>query len=693
MQIGPYDIIQEVYRTKPVTIYMARDIETDEIVALKLLTLDLYQQRSYRELFMLETEIMATATIQEAPVVPMLGAGFYEEQPYLVLKWMTGGTLAERITPGGMSIEEIAPIIERIARALDVIHEVNVIHRDVKPDNILFDENGQAFLADFGGVKTLTKSGQSNSDDVLGTMQYMPPEAIEAEYSLSTDIYSFGITIYEMFTGEHPYNEVTLLGAMTAHINRPMPDITILRPDIPGAVNDVIRKATSKTPSQRYNSAAKLIKDLHQAMKVTESKSRERGRAITERPTPPPPEPTAEEKPPGTATRGAVVTSRSAPMPAARPEPAPAAIEPITEEKAVQAAEEAKRRDTKRLEAIERVHQAEEADDDGLSVLGDIGEKEEAETSVADTGEVLLELQGGAGQSATDDIPEHPVLFSAYYSSQIEAESDYKLLVYIHVPQAILDIRTDAETARDKLGGVVPTPTVSDQVAQLAEGTIVSVTPESKQIEFEPVSVAKRFRTPWVRFDFGFSAPKKLEGQTVEGRISISVSAIEIAHINFKTAVKETQLLVNLNTHPKINPLFQAKLQSKTSKAYQRIFISYSRDDTVIAEAYRQVQIAMGNDAFMDTHSLRTGENWQAALARAIDEADILQLFWSPSAAASDSVKHEWDYALNHKCNETRCVDFIRPVYWEAPLHPPPSELGHLNFRYVSLKPVTPDDA
>ncbi len=92
----------------------------------------------------------------------------------------------------------------------------------------------------------------------------------------------------------------------------------------------------------------------------------------------------------------------------------------------------------------------------------------------------------------------------------------------------------------------------------------------------------------------------------------------------------------------------------------------------------------------MDTYSIRTGENWRTALAKAIDRTDIFQLFWSPSSAGSPNVRDEWDYALNHRCAADGCECFIRLVFWQEPMPDPPSELSHLNFKYV---PFTEDEA
>ncbi|MDQ7027464.1 MAG: toll/interleukin-1 receptor domain-containing protein [Anaerolineae bacterium] len=91
----------------------------------------------------------------------------------------------------------------------------------------------------------------------------------------------------------------------------------------------------------------------------------------------------------------------------------------------------------------------------------------------------------------------------------------------------------------------------------------------------------------------------------------------------------------------------------------------------------------------MDSYSIRSGEHWQAALATAIDESDIFQLFWSENSSTSTNVRHEWDYALKYKCADNHCVGFIRPVYWQQPLPPPPPELGHLNFRFVPFPTTT----
>ena len=134
------------------------------------------------------------------------------------------------------------------------------------------------------------------------------------------------------------------------------------------------------------------------------------------------------------------------------------------------------------------------------------------------------------------------------------------------------------------------------------------------------------------------------------------------------------------------NPLAVAKFGTHTTVPYQLIFVSYSRSDSRVVEMYRRVQQAVGNEVFMDTYSIRAGEEWHAALALGIDTADVFQLFWSKNSAESLAVKDEWNYALAYRCPKTRGVGFIRPIYWTLPMPaPPPEELRHLNFRYVPL--------
>lgn len=289
------------------------------------------------------------------------------------------------------------------------------------------------------------------------------------------------------------------------------------------------------------------------------------------------------------------------------------------------------------------------------------------------------------------------VHFSAFYPRKVVLGKNvpYSLLVYAHLGGLKSLIVQDAHKFKEDLGGEVPSPIRANQTAQLAEGTEITIVPECGGIEFNPTTLTKKWYGGWSRFPFEFGVSRELVGSMLVGKILVMVGMVEIAQINLAIEILDMPMETVPSEVKAANPLAgESETHQETSRLYQKIFVSYSREDTPIVEAYRLAQIARGDDIFMDTYSIRTGENWRAALAKAIDEANILQLFWSGSSATSSNVKDEWDYALKHKCPQTRCTGFIRPVYWTKPLHDPPDELAHLNFRFVPLsgEPVQRQD-
>jgi hypothetical protein len=194
-----------------------------------------------------------------------------------------------------------------------------------------------------------------------------------------------------------------------------------------------------------------------------------------------------------------------------------------------------------------------------------------------------------------------------------------------------------------------------------------------------PPELTKKWDDSWTRFLFDFKLNQALRGEVVVVRISVQVAGIEIASIGNCT-IEVTNLQ---HGDEGVNPLAQAKWGNQTSTLYQRIFGSYSRQDQEITYRYKLAQIALGNEVFVDVDDLRAGENWKAGLARAIDAADVFQLFWSRNSANSEYCQYEWSYALQFRCPDGKCEDFVRPVYWEKPMPDPPPELSDVNFKYV----------
>ena len=295
--------------------------------------------------------------------------------------------------------------------------------------------------------------------------------------------------------------------------------------------------------------------------------------------------------------------------------------------------------------------------------------------------------QGMKGQQASavvqidEPTQEKETQFTAYYARQSAANTEYGFYVYAHLPDAL--ISADIQQFAQDLGGRIPKPAIAKQTATLKEGALLTAMVQCDALEFNQIGIMKKWEAPFVRFDFRYTAPEALIDEFVEGRVAIMLGMIEIASIDFQTLITAPQQINLINTLPD-DPTQQAHFEpTNPASMYQKIFISYSRKDTFVAEEFRKAQIMMGNTVFMDTHTIRAGEDWEEALKRFIRDADVFQLFWSEHSASSEHCRFEWDYALKHRCSETRCVGFIRPAYWENPLPTPPSELGHLHFAYV----------
>lgn len=278
------------------------------------------------------------------------------------------------------------------------------------------------------------------------------------------------------------------------------------------------------------------------------------------------------------------------------------------------------------------------------------------------------------------------VQFTAYYPRTVQPAIRYGIYVYAHLPEAAASIQQDVSRYEDKLGGSIPTPKTAKLVPHIQEGVAITVVPEFDEFETNPPSLTKKWIGPQTIFEFEFTPSTQYLGETLVGRLSVLVGGIEIAYIaNVAIEITQPQISSNVESVGTKSPYAEIA-KSASAIHYNHIFISYSRDDTQVAESYRLAQIALGNDIFMDTYSLQSGVDWKEALHTAIDGADVFQLFWSKSSAVSDNVKAEWEYALEKKCPETRCVGFIRPVYWISPMPvEPPDELKHLNFKYVPL--------
>jgi len=285
-------------------------------------------------------------------------------------------------------------------------------------------------------------------------------------------------------------------------------------------------------------------------------------------------------------------------------------------------------------------------------------------------------------RKAEKEVSTTPVEFAAYHPPEAKAGAPMLFLVYAFTDLAQLAVEQDAATYIERLGGTLPAPRLATEKPSLRVNTPLTVILYPSWQE-ETWQQTQRWNGAWLRFAFDLPIPPNIEDR-ISVTVSIQVRGFEIARISDCAIHVFKPIAI---TAPPTNPLAAAKLMARQTRPYQSIFVSYSRKDKAVVDAYRVAQLALGNQVFIDTYSIRVGENWRAALAEAIDRADVFQLFWSRNAAASENVQDEWDYALHYRCADDGCVTFIRPVYWELPVPPIPEPLSHLNFVYAQLAP------
>jgi serine/threonine protein kinase len=259
-KIGRYELQREIGRGGMAVVYLGRDPGNSRAVAIKLLPREFVFDPKFRARFQREAKVITS--LQSPGIVPVYDFGEHEGQPYMVMRYMAGGSLRQRISDNRSSLAETASIFGQIAPALDMAHRLGLVHRDIKPDNVLFDEDNLAYLSDFGIVKmtegqsmTLTTHG-----GVLGTPAFMSPEQVIGKEKLDgrSDVYALGVILYQMLTGRLPYQSDTPMSQAMMHVLEPLPNILELRPDLPEKIQSIIEKAMAKDREDRYPTAMAL---------------------------------------------------------------------------------------------------------------------------------------------------------------------------------------------------------------------------------------------------------------------------------------------------------------------------------------------------------------------------------------------------------------------------------------------------
>jgi Protein kinase domain len=258
-------------------VYRARELDLDRDVAIKVIAPELVEDPQSRDRFLMEAR--AASAVEHPNVVPVHHVGVADGLTYLVMRYVRGDNLLTVVRrQQGLSARRAAGIAADLGDALDAIHRAGYVHRDVKPQNVMLDQDEHVYLSDFGLAKqALATSGPTKSDQWVGTLDYVAPEQIRGgPVDARTDVYSLGGVLYFMLTAHVPFERSNDEAKLWAHLSTDAPPPSALRPELPPAIDGVVQRALSRDPAQRQLSAGDLGRDARDAAAGVGSTRRER---------------------------------------------------------------------------------------------------------------------------------------------------------------------------------------------------------------------------------------------------------------------------------------------------------------------------------------------------------------------------------------------------------------------------------
>jgi serine/threonine protein kinase len=250
-ELGGYRILEQVGRGGTSVVYRAEHVRLGRLAALKLLSPGI-GEADFSDRFLRESRL--AASLDHPSIVPVYDAGEEDGLLYIAMAFVDGTDLKTLIgEEGRLPLRRALGIVGQVASALDVAHARGLVHRDVKPANILVGPEDRAFLSDFGAVKELASAGMTRTGTFVGTLEYCAPEQVEGgEVDARTDVYALGCVLYEAVTGKPPFHRPSEVAVLNAHLHAPPPQVSKEAPDVPAALDAVISRALAKSPLDRY---------------------------------------------------------------------------------------------------------------------------------------------------------------------------------------------------------------------------------------------------------------------------------------------------------------------------------------------------------------------------------------------------------------------------------------------------------
>jgi serine/threonine protein kinase len=329
--IGDYEILSVLGVGGMGKVYKVRNTISDRVEAMKVLLPDLTSNRSLADRFLREIRLLAA--LDHPNIAALRTALTYENQLVMIMEFVQGETLANRSARAPLSTADAASYADQVLSALSYAHKQNIIHRDIKPANMMLTPQGIVKLMDFGIARSSMDGSLTSTGTTLGSLNYMPPEQVRGESAdARSDIYSFGVSLYEMLTGKLPFQGDSQYSLMTAHLNQTPPAPITLRSDLPVGLNEIIMMAIAKDPANRFQSADAFRAALS-SVEVSQLPMSGTTMTATPKPSgattlmdiPPTPRPSATPAPPRTPARAPAATPALPTVPLASP---PAATRP-----------------------------------------------------------------------------------------------------------------------------------------------------------------------------------------------------------------------------------------------------------------------------------------------------------------------------------------------------------------------------
>src|SRR4051794_12663619 len=265
--LGSYRLLERIGKGGMGEVYRAQHVRLGSERAVKVLPPALAAEADFLKRF--EREASSAASLDHPNILPVYEYGEAEGAPYLVMPYVKGGTLKERMAKGPVPQAEMLRYLAQMGEALDFAHEKGLIHRDVKPANMLLDERGRLYLADFGIAKALEGAeGLTRTGVGVGTPEYMAPEQAQGRADQRSDLYALGVILYQFLTGRVPYSGNSTVEVLMKHLQDPLPVLPLRSavPALPPRVEQVVAKALAKNPNDRYASGKAMVDDLAEAL-------------------------------------------------------------------------------------------------------------------------------------------------------------------------------------------------------------------------------------------------------------------------------------------------------------------------------------------------------------------------------------------------------------------------------------------